>query len=217
MEHIKSLPRPMQEFAENVKELLDEDQFVRAYKNQFSKYKTRCFEGMWVKPAFHSFCCTEDEMNEYKELIKEMLYLSLESNVQIIGVECAVRLDDTKRVKLNREFVLTNEMIERYDMLHLKDSTDRAVYNCAISPNDQGLGIVVHEEKYFQIEKKFDKTIRKQIRVHVDNCMHLDHFDSFTQFSFMQCHENEKLIFLETIIPYHLVSQIAFGVPIRLR
>lgn len=213
MEHIKSLPRPMQEFAEDVRKLLREDKFTGAYKSQFSKYKTRCFEGIWVKPAFHSFCCPEGEINEYANLIEDIIFLSQESKIEIIGVECVTQSNESNRKKFNREFVLTNAIIEKYDLLHLKDSMDQAVCDCSIFPSNLGLSVMIHEDNYFQFERSLDKVLRKQIQVQVDRCMRLNSEGSITATRY---DESKKLIFLETLIPYRFLTQIAFGIPIRL-
>lgn len=205
----------MHDFVLDVQKLLEEDIFSSSYKKQFSKYKTRCFEGIWVKPAFHHYACGEYAQKEYSRMIEEMLFMSQDAGVQIMGLECVIRKDATKKMRINREFKLSNDMIQKYDLLHLKDSCDQNVYDCQIVPVEDAVSAMIHEDKFIQHEKNFDSFMRSNITVNFDRCMHVECYGSEAQIYFHKSRENEKIIFLETKIPYHTIMQIAFGLQIK--
>jgi hypothetical protein len=213
MEKIKSLPLSMQEFAKNVELLLGEDSYSSACKKQFSKYHTRCFEGVWVKPVFHHFV-NEDEKLNYIDLLKQILACSLEYRIPIIGFEYLASVVNNKIYKINREFFLTNTIIDKYGLEQFEDSKELKIIDCPILPAEDKLMSTMHESRFIEIEKKFDKKNRKKILVNIDRSLSFQQVAGTNNFEFTYTREEEKLIFLEVDFPLELITRIAFGFPI---
>lgn len=213
MENIKSLPLSMQEFAKNVELLLGEDSYSSAYKKQFSKYRTRCFEGVWVKPVFHHFVMKDEEFN-YIELLEQILACSLEYKIPIIGFEYLASVISNRIYTINRELFLTNTVIDKYDLEQFEDSKEIKIIDCPILPADGKLISIMHESKFIENERKFDKKNRKKILVNIDRSVSFQQFAETSNFEFKHTREEEKLIFLEVDFPLELITRIAFGFPI---
>ncbi|MBP6856572.1 MAG: hypothetical protein KBC42_00435 [Candidatus Pacebacteria bacterium] len=214
METIKSLPLSMQEFAKNVELILGEDSYSSAYKKQFSKYQTRCFEGVWVKPVFHHFL-NEDEKISYIELLEQILACSQEYRIPIMGFEYLASVVSNRNYKINREFFLTNTIIDKYGLEQFEDSKKLNIIDCPILPAKGKLVSTMHESKFIEIEKKFDKKNRKKILVNIDQSVSFKEAAGTNNFEFTYTREEEKLIFLEVDFPLELITRIAFGFPIN--